>query len=502
MATIGQQLLTPDPGYRRYDDNDSRFIYTGTWNYYTDSHATGYYNTTIHSGGAAIGNSVKFNFYGTKLRILPGIVAGRSNNITVKIDNVIIGTMDMTKASGYTAQVLLFEVTNLSLGVHKVEVINNTTNTMDFDIIDIDDTGYLVHPILNQVSSLNNIKLGDCIPCRYTATNGSVGTFSEFGTCIKDEIPVSGTATPDGLFYYIFDGYDNLGRMKLTPDRNLQHSISWDSINSVGMVFGCRIFNSDNNYKFISRLMTGGLSSTDIDNEWDRIIVNSTLGGLITAGDNNIWHWSYILNWMSNTVNGNNTKRVLRGKSTISYYDTATLSSSYGIDVAFRPILIIEKLPKYLIQQGDKYYTINSDYYDLSIHKFIPLTLSGGSNPNESDYFNYGFSNLSQLNTPVTYLTDTFIPIDKLYLGSKVIKHEFTNMIESVEQSKLGYYFLIQNANQLKSTDGTSITYSDSIEYDDIKFNEHGMNSISNIKPNIIYTFPENKYKIALYKVK
>ena len=36
-------------------------------------------------------------------------------------------------------------------------------------------------------------------------------------------------------------------------------------------------------------------------NEWDKYIVNSNLGGKITAGDDNVWHWNGLASWCQDT---------------------------------------------------------------------------------------------------------------------------------------------------------------------------------------------------------
>lgn len=64
MATIGQQLLQPESGWKRYDDTDSNITYK---NNATDIHSD-YWNGSammINNGGWA-----RFNFIGTKLRII------------------------------------------------------------------------------------------------------------------------------------------------------------------------------------------------------------------------------------------------------------------------------------------------------------------------------------------------------------------------------------------------------------------------------------------------
>lgn len=85
-------------------------------------------------------------------------------------------------------------------------------------------------------NNLNDMQVGGCIPCRYTATIGAAGYFSELGTCIAAEIPITGTATPDGLFYLI-----KVDKGIFIADRVLQTGISWDVLNAARLIEGCTI---------------------------------------------------------------------------------------------------------------------------------------------------------------------------------------------------------------------------------------------------------------------
>ena len=87
-------------------------------------------------------------------------------------------------------------------------------------------------------NSLDNMQIGDKISCEYVAQSGKIGYFANLGNATKAEIPVASSATPNGKFYFIHTGYDMQGRMKLVADRNIQHSISWDTINAAGLIFG------------------------------------------------------------------------------------------------------------------------------------------------------------------------------------------------------------------------------------------------------------------------
>jgi hypothetical protein len=82
-------------------------------------------------------------------------------------------------------------------------------------------------------NSINDMSIGDCIPCRYTASSAAAGIFSELGTSIADEIPITGTATPNGLFYFI-----KVDKGILIADRVLQTGISWDALNNAGYIEG------------------------------------------------------------------------------------------------------------------------------------------------------------------------------------------------------------------------------------------------------------------------
>lgn len=76
-------------------------------------------------------------------------------------------------------------------------------------------------------------------------------------------------------------------------------------------------------------------------NEWDRYIVDSDLRGKITAGDDNVWHWSNLYSWTRDTpILGitSSSSRVVRGKDSVrkfAYASSGTASASYG----FRPVL-------------------------------------------------------------------------------------------------------------------------------------------------------------------
>lgn len=407
MATIGQQLLSPEVGWRRYDDTDSRILYYGG-NWIIRNNDSNLYNNNSHTT-LIVGNEVKFKFKSTKLRILATRDSSThvGGSADVYIDEVKVGSYTNTRSTLQKCT-LFFEIFNLNNEEHSVRiVITETFYEYGFlwDCIDIDADGYLLHPILNQVSSANEAQIGDCIPIHYTSlTSGQVGSISEVGTCIADEIPVTGTPTPNGLAYLIMIGYDYLGRKMFIPDRNLQTGISWDAINNAGLITG-KVIDTDNKEVEI-RLLTGGISSSDIENEWDEIIVNSDLDGTITAGDNNIWHWNGIYSWTSTTNAIGATYKTIRGNTLVSNSSYLATSSTAG----FRPVILVEsgESNKFLIKQGDNYYSLKSEFY--TDNQFFPLTLTDGESPNDNDFKNNGFDDINDLVKVIT--SDSVVTIE------------------------------------------------------------------------------------------
>lgn len=85
---------------------------------------------------------------------------------------------------------------------------------------------------------VKDMQIGDFMPYRYKASSGVIGTFSDFGTATGTEIPVEGTATPDGIFYLT-----KVAKGTLIADRVIQTNISYDTINNAGYIFGKAIYN-------------------------------------------------------------------------------------------------------------------------------------------------------------------------------------------------------------------------------------------------------------------
>jgi len=107
-------------------------------------------------------------------------------------------------------------------------------------------------------------------------------------------------------------------------------------------IYAVKSISSDMSNNYYLRLPIGGISATDLDNEWIKYIANSTLNETIVAGDNNVWNWSTKYSWTNttNTANGNTYRSVLGNGSASNW--NAYLSND--TTVAFRPVLIAETI--------------------------------------------------------------------------------------------------------------------------------------------------------------
>jgi hypothetical protein len=198
-----------------------RISYSSGFKTYT---STDFYKGTTQASGTNVNpiETIKFKFYCTKLRLISRAITSRSNSISIKIDSDVYYFSE--RYNGINS-CLVFNIIGLYNGVHIIAI-----GAVSLDAIDIDSTGYLLHPVLIQKTTVDSMAIVDCIPCRYTATTANVaGYFSELGTCTADEIPIMGTSTPSGLFYFIKNE-----KGVLIADRVIQTGVSWDVLNNMG----------------------------------------------------------------------------------------------------------------------------------------------------------------------------------------------------------------------------------------------------------------------------
>ncbi|MGE1215380.1 hypothetical protein [Bacillus toyonensis] len=129
-AKVGDVLKEPEPGWKRFDDTDSNFQYSGAWDI---SKSIGPYGGSLHfcrENNKIV--TVQFNFFGTALRII-GLLFSAYDVGQISIDNM--PPENISYKNGSTRhQALVYEKFDLTEGVHTVSLSGLNIN---FDAIDI-----------------------------------------------------------------------------------------------------------------------------------------------------------------------------------------------------------------------------------------------------------------------------------------------------------------------------------------------------------------------------
>ncbi len=83
----------------------------------------------------------------------------------------------------------------------------------------------------------SDMQIGDYAAVKYTAAAGAIGAFSDFGapleTAQANEIPITGTNTPNGYCYLI-----KADKGLLIPDRVIQTNISYETLSANDFIWG------------------------------------------------------------------------------------------------------------------------------------------------------------------------------------------------------------------------------------------------------------------------
>ncbi|WP_315081337.1 Ig-like domain-containing protein [uncultured Clostridium sp.] len=175
-ATVGDQLLQPEDGWKRYEDIDKNISYLGTgWSSYDSKDSSdGYVSYTDDPNGA----SVRFNFTGNKIRIINHCNLAHNKLIDVYIDGVKVDSHSIYNTIRST-QVLMCDINNLDNSEHYFEYKYVGTGQAVFDAVDIDENGILkdynenISTILLDKSSLT-LKEGNSKTITATTTPSSV----------------------------------------------------------------------------------------------------------------------------------------------------------------------------------------------------------------------------------------------------------------------------------------------------------------------------------------
>ena len=247
------------------------------------------------------GARANFCFIGTSIRVYAIKGQGFSGDIELVIDNQV--KKISLKGNNENKEECVLELTGLENILHKVEVILSGNNSISLTAVEINAEGRFYHT--DEVKNVRDLKVGKRIRCHYTAMYNNAGVFSGLGSATEELIPASSTSSPNGDFYFIMVEKGFNGRLMLIADRNVQHSISWSSLNQSNFIYGKQI-ELEGRDAFI-RSLTGGLCYTGFngekslhlvntnysafphDNEWDKYISDSSFFDDVNINLANSW---------------------------------------------------------------------------------------------------------------------------------------------------------------------------------------------------------------------
>jgi hypothetical protein len=177
-ATRGVRLEHPEKGWKRYDDINNKILLINPSNNAIDSRTVNstyeyYKNTRTFILGD---QSFLFKFKGTKIRILSHPSNSRSKQVSIKIDNKVETTLDLTENPSSVGCILQYQKDGLDDTYHYVEIKCDDLLEFCLDAVDINNTGYLVDPreiVLDSTSM--NLTVGETQELVATTTPSAVG---------------------------------------------------------------------------------------------------------------------------------------------------------------------------------------------------------------------------------------------------------------------------------------------------------------------------------------
>ncbi|WJQ82278.1 hypothetical protein [Brevibacillus brevis] len=237
---IGGQLTAPAQGWKRYDDGNPSIKYFGT--FVRESNQSFYGGASNYATSADF--KIKFNFIGTKIRIIGNMYQNKFPNVPITIDGT---TETFSQYGDLKFQALQYEKIGLENKMHTVEITvpsytgsigfdpnNVNVKNIQIDAIDIDADGRILHP--DEVVDVKDLIVGKRIRFNYLATAGTFGTIS-IGKEMSGLLPNAPATSANGDGYFIMYGTNHKGDKLLMADRNIQ-TISWDALNTAGIASG------------------------------------------------------------------------------------------------------------------------------------------------------------------------------------------------------------------------------------------------------------------------
>ncbi len=150
-ASVGEQLLQPEEGWKRIDSNHESLDYVGSWREF--NHSGNYNRSKMYSNSSNNTDYIKFQFNGTSLRIISERWSTYSDNIQISIDGE---NYSYSQYGSNQYQTILFEKQDLSDNVHTVEIKRLSGKSyFSLDAIDIDENGTMIDNTLEPPANLS-----------------------------------------------------------------------------------------------------------------------------------------------------------------------------------------------------------------------------------------------------------------------------------------------------------------------------------------------------------
>ena len=265
-------------------------------------------------------------------------------------------------------------VTLATLGGETPETVNYCTPDTSNSTLGFRPVLYIHIPIkykenidipsyIEVVDSPSKLAPGKAIKCEYTVEGeNTFGVFGNLGKSTKDLLPEVPISTPDGSFYFICIGYSPEGYLKCVADRNIQSSVSFNTLFNAGLGVTTGVATKIDNYDVIMRIpMSISNRHINIANgtygEFDAIFTLYNKFGIQKAS-NEVWNFKHskcftmsILSYINETTVADKIYIITRGmQDTGDISETEDEPQSYLLPDAistttgFRPIICFNNL--------------------------------------------------------------------------------------------------------------------------------------------------------------
>ena len=242
-----------------------------------------------------------------------------------------------------------------------------------------DSDGKFYAPGDSVPANVNRLKAQFDIKEQFTLASGGTYYFDLSGMGIPGTI---NSSLPDTSLHYVpftyagtVDAYKLISAMATTEeyaqqnkyphslfvaDYAVTHTISWDNLNTAGLIFG-KTYAADS-MEYTLRAPSVGSDElesgesergTPQSNEWDRIL---------DKYDGYIKNWSWKYSWGQDNLNDSEVFRALRGNFSVRFYGGTTATNSDNSNLGFRPVLEV----------------LNPDTLGTDGLKAVTLDLGGG----------------------------------------------------------------------------------------------------------------------------